>query len=58
MDSNVIHISALDCLPFYNEAAKAGVLQSFIESQHNNVFYLTNSQRVNEDSRLAEFDSR
>jgi len=56
MDNDVIHISALDCLPFYNEEAKAGVLQSFIESQHSNVFYLTNSKTVDEDSKLAEFD--
>jgi 5-methylcytosine-specific restriction endonuclease McrBC regulatory subunit McrC len=56
MDNDVIHITALDCLPFHNEEAKAGVLQSFIESQQSNVFYLASSRRVDEDSKLAEFD--
>lgn len=56
MDNNVIHISALDCLPFHSEKAKAGILQSFIESQQNNVSYLTRTKRVDEDSKLAEFD--
>lgn len=56
MVNEVIHLTALDCLPFLNEEAKAGVLQSFIESQQGNVCYLTPTKRVDEDSKLAEFD--
>src|SRR5690554_2187881 len=56
MDNDAIHIQALDCLPFYNEAAKAGVLQSFIETQHSNVFHLSHRKRVDEVSKLAEYD--
>ncbi|MFV8361436.1 5-methylcytosine restriction system specificity protein McrC [Flavobacterium sp. LS1P3] len=56
MVNEVIHISALDCLPFYNEEAKAGVLQSFIESQQGNICYLTTNKKVDDDSKLAEFD--
>lgn len=56
MDNEVLHISALDCLPFKNEQAKAGVLQSFIESQQLNICYLTKIKNTDEDSKLAEFD--
>lgn len=56
MDNDVIHISALDSLPFDNEEAKAGVLQSFIESQESNVFGLSENRRIDKDSKLAEFD--
>ena len=56
MVNEVIHISAEDCLPFKNEQAKAGVLQSFIESQQLNICYLTKPNFIDEDSRLAEYD--
>jgi 5-methylcytosine-specific restriction enzyme subunit McrC len=56
MVNEVIQITALDCLPFHNDEAKAGVLQSFIESQQGNICYLTTTKRVDEDSKLAEFD--
>jgi 5-methylcytosine-specific restriction endonuclease McrBC regulatory subunit McrC len=56
MDNDVIQISALDCLPFYHLEAKAGVLQSFIESQQLNICYLTKAKNIDEESKLAEYN--
>ena len=38
MNNDYIHIEALDCLPFRGDLS-ADILQAFIESQCNNVFY-------------------
>ncbi|NPA45313.1 MAG: hypothetical protein GXO49_07255, partial [Chlorobi bacterium] len=58
MTDSIIHITAKDCLQFDNNVISADVLQTFIESQQNNIFKLTNNIRVDEESRLAEYDYR
>ena len=58
MTDSVIHIMAKDCLQFDNSDISADILQTFIESQQNNIFKLTNNIRVDEESKLAEYDYR
>lgn len=52
------HIEAYDCLAFDNETATADVLQEFIQSQSNNVFYFSSDYKADDDSKLAEYDYR
>jgi 5-methylcytosine-specific restriction endonuclease McrBC regulatory subunit McrC len=56
MAENYTHIEALDCLPFKSTFATAEVLQTFIETQSNNVFYFTGNKKYIDYSPLAEFD--
>ena len=57
MDNDYIHIEALDCLPF-KEGFSADILQEFIKSQCENVFYFTSDYLVDTESKLAEYDYR
>lgn len=57
MNNDYIHIEALDCLPFRGDLS-ADILQAFIESQCNNVFYFTSDYLVDTESNLAEYDYR
>jgi 5-methylcytosine-specific restriction enzyme subunit McrC len=56
--NNLINIEAFDCLPFCNETASANVLQAFIKSQTNNIFWFSNNYNADEDAKLAEYDYR
>lgn len=58
MSNQIIHITALDCLQFKDERAKADVLQTFIETQQGNIFNLSNNYKTDEASILAEYDFR
>ena len=58
MKDSLIHIEALDCLPFSNEKATTNVLQEFIASQSENVFWLSSEYDTDEDSKLAVYDYR
>lgn len=52
------HITAFDCLPFDTEAATAGVLQEFMQSQSESVFWFSDGYNADEESKLAEYDYR
>ena len=56
MAETLIHIEAFDCLPFNNENATADVLQEFIESQSQNVFWFSTDYNQDDDLKLAEYD--
>ncbi|WP_294309398.1 hypothetical protein [uncultured Chryseobacterium sp.] len=51
-----IHIEAFDCLPFSMENVSADVLQAFISSQSESVFWFSKEYSIDEDSKLAEYD--
>jgi len=52
------HIEAFDCLPFDNATEIADVLQEFIQSQSNSVFWFSDNYNADEDTKLAEYDYR
>lgn len=52
------HIEAFDCLPFHHEMATAEVLQEFIRSQSNSVFWFSADYHPDDDTKLAEYDYR
>lgn len=56
MTETTKHIEAFDCLPFKNSDATADVLQEFIETQSNNVFYFSPDFQTDDESPLAEYD--
>lgn len=56
--SDQIHIETLDCLPFDNQMATADVLQSFISTQHTNIFWFSHDYIIDNESKLAEYDYR
>ncbi|HAP96532.1 MAG TPA: hypothetical protein DCP54_12450 [Chryseobacterium sp.] len=58
MLNDYIHIEAFDCLPFPKEKVSADVIQSFIISQSESVFWFSKKYRIDEDSKLAEYDYR
>ena len=58
MDEIFHHIEAFDCLPFNSEIATAEVLQEFIESQSDNIFWLSADYRTDDESKLAEYNYR
>lgn len=57
MDNDYTHIEALDCLPFRGNFS-ADILQAFIESQCNNIFYFTSDYLVDTESKMAEYNYR
>ncbi|MFP8894050.1 5-methylcytosine restriction system specificity protein McrC [Chryseobacterium sp. EZn1] len=56
MLNDYIHIEAFDCLPFSMEKVSADVLQAFISSQSESVFWFSKEYCIDEDSKLAEYD--
>ena len=56
MTDNVKYIIVNDCLQFNNSDATFDVLQTFIETQQNNVFRLANNYKTDEVSILAEYN--
>lgn len=56
--SDQVHIETFDCLPFDDHMATADVLQSFISTQHTNIFWFSHEYMVDNESKLAEFDYR
>jgi len=56
MTESIKYIEAFDCLPFKNADATADVLQEFIETQSNNVFYFFPDFLTDDESPLAEYD--
>ena len=58
MINDYIHIEAFDCLPFPENEVSANVLQAFIASQSESVFWFSKKYRIDEDSKLAEYDYR
>ncbi|MDV4070108.1 hypothetical protein CMT45_00040 [Elizabethkingia anophelis] len=58
MLNDYIHIEAFDCLSFPKEKASADVLQAFIASQSESVFWFSEEYHTDEDSKLAEYDYR
>jgi hypothetical protein len=58
MIENSINIEAFDCLPFKNEKATADVLQKFMATQSENIFWFSSDKQIDTDSKLAEYDYR
>lgn len=58
MIENTINIEAFDCLPFKNEKATADVLQKFMATQSENIFWFSSDKQIDTDSKLAEYDYR
>lgn len=58
MMENTINIEAFDCLPFHNEKATADVLQTFMATQSENIFWFSPDKQIDTDSKLAEYDYR
>ncbi|MBD1384599.1 hypothetical protein IDJ75_04855 [Mucilaginibacter rigui] len=58
MADMLTHIEAFDCLPFDNSAATGDVLQEFMRSQSNSVFWFSADYNADDDSKLAEYDYR
>lgn len=58
MIENTINIEAFDCLPFKNGKATADVLQKFMETQSENIFWFSSDKQIDTDSKLAEYDYR
>jgi 5-methylcytosine-specific restriction enzyme subunit McrC len=58
MIENAINIEAYDCLPFKNEKATADILQKFMDTQIENIFWFSSDKQIDTDSKLAEYDYR
>ena len=58
MTDSVKHIVTQDCLPFNDSNISADILQTFLESQQDNIFRLSNNVKNDEESLLAEYDYR
>lgn len=58
MNEQPEHIVAFDCLPFERFTATGDVLQAFMQSQRENVFWFTPGYNAEDESKLAEYDYR
>ncbi len=58
MAENLINIEGFDCLPFNSIHATPDILQHFIETQTQNIFYFATDRYLDNESKIAEYDYR
>ncbi len=56
--SDDITIEGKDCLPFDRDEVTAEVMQHFVSTQTELIFNITSATRMDNDSKLAEYDYR